>query len=182
MSDVSLSLVWYRRAAPQSLSLIARECREGADSLARNKTLVADPNDETLSDKEDDAAAEGKDGAGGTCRRLQMFSRQMCCRPRPCPVPRVSMRVRACVLARVVFFLCARAGGAGSLGAMGKDAVSEHMKCSICLEVLHRVVCATRPSLHTCASRTPHTPGPDPAAPYALSLHWCVDAAPLLPV
>ena len=32
---------------PQSLSFIARECRKEADSLVRNKTLLAEPNDET---------------------------------------------------------------------------------------------------------------------------------------
>jgi len=69
---------------PQSLSFVARECREGADSLARNKTLVADPNDETLSDREDAAAAQGNGAAGGKWRCLQLFST-----PGPGRVPRV---------------------------------------------------------------------------------------------
>ncbi len=65
---------------PQSLSFIARECREEADSLVRNKTLLAEPNDqtlvadtydetlvsdlnnETLSDKDDKAPKGGKAG------------------------------------------------------------------------------------------------------------------------
>eukprot|EP00802_Teleaulax_amphioxeia_P010967 Tamp_10997.p1 GENE.Tamp_10997~~Tamp_10997.p1 ORF type:complete len:568 (+),score=72.90 Tamp_10997:53-1705(+) len=106
----SVPLRWGQRVelvkGHKSLSFVARECREGADSLARNKTLVADPNDETLSDREDAAAAQGNGAAGG---------------------------------------------GAGSSSATEKDTVSEHMKCCICLEVLHRVVTLV-PCQHNCCA------------------------------
>jgi hypothetical protein len=102
----SMPLRWGQRVelvkGHKGLCFVVREFRGEAASqgFARNKTLVSDPNDETLSDKGEGEAEGGSGSAregGGSAR-----------------------------------------GGTGS--AKKKDAVSEHMKCGICLEVLHRAV------------------------------------------